>query len=226
MRVLKASSLAFALAAVVTTAAAQTTVTNFFSGINKVVPDGNPTGVTDSQTLDLSSLFLYQVTDIQVNLQLSGGYNGDIYAYLVHDGGFAVLLNRVGKTSGNAFGYGDTGFNVTFSSSGSDIHNYGSIGHTFNGGGQLTGMWDVDGRNADPMSVLDTTARTSLLSSFDGTDPSGTWTLFLADMDFGQQSTLVNWGLVITAIPEPSSVALFGLGGLALWTFRRKRSAR
>ena len=32
-----------------------------------------------------------------MTLNLSGGWNGDLYAYLVHNSGFAVLLNRVGR---------------------------------------------------------------------------------------------------------------------------------
>jgi hypothetical protein len=42
------------------------------------------------------------ITDVNVGLQLSGGWNGDLYAYLVHSSGFAVLLNRVGRGTGNA----------------------------------------------------------------------------------------------------------------------------
>ena len=41
-------------------------------------------------------------------------YNGDLFAYLVHDTNFCVLLNRVGRSAANADGYPDSGFNITF----------------------------------------------------------------------------------------------------------------
>jgi len=84
-----------------------------------------------------------------------------------------------------------------------------------NGGGQLTGTWATDGRAIDPLSdpaVFDTTPPTSLLGSFNQTDPNGTWTLFLADLSGGGQSTVVNWGLSIQTVPEPSAGALLGMG--------------
>jgi PEP-CTERM motif-containing protein len=145
-----------------------------------------------------------------VNLNVSGGFNGDYYAYLVHNGGFAVLLNRAGRTSGNHFGYSDSGLNVTFSDgSPSDIHTYQNVTPPAS---PLTGMWAPDGRNVDPASVLDTDPRTALLGSFNGQDPSGQWTVFISDVADGAQGSLVNWGLVITAVPEPSSAMLIFLG--------------
>ena len=187
----------------------QTTVTNNFS-VNKTTPDGSTSGLADSQTLDFSGLQLNQIVSLQVNLNVSGGFNGDYYAYLVHDGGFAVLLNRAGRTSGNHFGYSDGGLNVTFSDgSPNDIHNYQNVTPPAS---PLTGMWAPDGRNVDPANALNTDPRTALLGSFNGQDPSGQWTLFISDVADGAQGSLVNWGLVITAVPEPSSAMLIFLG--------------
>jgi hypothetical protein len=147
------------------------------------------------------------------------------------NGGFAVLLNRSGVTTGNAFGYSDTGFNVTFDDSASynDIHFYQNFGYTLNGGGQLTGIWSSDGRAIDPLSAPATFATTqpsSSLDSFDGTDPNGTWSLFLADLSGGGQSTLANWRLDIEAVPEPSACALLGIGILLVAWKRINRACR
>jgi MYXO-CTERM domain-containing protein len=60
-----------------------------------------------------------------------------------------------------------------------------------------------------------------MLGSFAGSDPNGTWTLFLADLSSGAQSTVVSWGLDIITVPEPSTVAM-GLMGLALLAGLRK----
>jgi subtilisin-like proprotein convertase family protein len=199
-------------------------VTNFTYSVGQTVPDGNPNGFANSQVISGVDGIIDSIT-VQINL--SGGYNGDLYMYLTHISGFSVLLNRPGVTTTDGFGYSDSGFNITFDDlAAQDIHNYGG-----NGGLPLTGTWQVDGRNWDPATVLDTTARTAFLSSFANLDPNGPWTLFIADMSGGGGLTTLNtWGLTITTVPEPSTVALVGLfggvfalvGGRRWWRNRRQ----
>jgi hypothetical protein len=131
-----------------------------------------------------------------------------------------VLLNRAGVSNdASSFGYGNHGFDIVLSdSAANDVHYYQSAGYTTNGSGQLTGTWAPDGRNIVPQSapsLFGSTAPTALLSSFNGTDPNGVWTLFLADLSVGAQSTVVSWSLDIITVPEPS-VWAFGLMGLGL----------
>ena len=197
-------------------AVAQTTTNYSFTfSANVAVPDGNASGL--ALTTGLTGLG-GTITSLTVSLDISGGYNGDLYAYLRGpNGGFAVLLNRVGITTGNAFGYPDTGFDVAFddSANANNIHFYQNFDYQLNGSGQLTGTWSSDGRNIDPQSapsLFDTTLPTALLTSFDGTNPDGTWTLFLADLSSGGQSTVVTWGLSIETVPEPSACALLAIG--------------
>ena len=71
-----------------------------------VVPDNNYSGWADSQTV--GAVGTITPGSLLVNVNLTGGWNGDLYAYLVHDTGFAVLLDRVGYT-GSGFGYGTAG---------------------------------------------------------------------------------------------------------------------
>jgi hypothetical protein len=60
-----------------------------------------------------------------------------------------------------------------------------------------------------------------MLSVFNGMNPNGDWTLFLADQGAGDEATLTGWTLSLTAVPEPA-VPL--LGGLAtLLALRRRR---
>jgi len=82
----------------------QTFNTGFQNG--GVVPDGSLTGWSDTRNVTGAG---GAITDVNVTLSLSGGWNGDLYAYLVHNSGFAVLLNRVGRATGNPTGYGDAG---------------------------------------------------------------------------------------------------------------------
>lgn len=204
----------------------QANTTNFTFDVNQSIPDGNPTGLT--LTTNLAG-FSGAISSLTVSLDITGGYNGDLYAYLAGpDGGFAVLLNRVGVGSDDLFGYADSGFNITLDDSAlNNIHFYQNDGYTLSDG-QLTGTWQPDGRNIDPESSLgnfDSAPATSSLFSFNGTDANGTWTLFLADLSSGNQSTIVDWGLGVTtiAVPEPSTFAIIFCGGFlfAIVTYRK-----
>src|SRR5580704_4564134 len=192
---------------------AQTVISTNFT-INENVPQGDPSGLASTETLDFSSVPNFSsIVDLTVTLNISGGLNGGYYAYLVNNtGGFAILLNRPGTTSGNSLGYTDSGFNITLSDTAAngDIHLYQNVSNP--GGGVLTGTWAPDGRNVNPATVVDTDPRTALLSSFIGTNPSGQWTLFLANLDYGEQGELVSWGMTVTAVPEPPSGVLAMLG--------------
>ncbi len=174
-----------------------------------VIPDNNSLGLT--QTLELSG-FTNAIDSIEVSLTLSAAgepaFNGDYFVSLQHDSGYVVLLNRVGRTAGNSFGYADNGFDVTFSQVGNDIHTYQSGTYTLGVEGELTGTWGVDGRNVDPLLSLDTTPQTSTLTTFNGLDANGTWTLFVADVSENGEGTLESWGINVTTIPEPASLVL------------------
>jgi hypothetical protein len=179
--------------------------------INATIPDGSPVGWSGNAA---ASGFGTSISDISVNLNISGGYNGDLYAYLSYGGVLVPLLNRVGVTSGDSFGYANPGFNITLSSTAvgaQDVHFYQNHSPSYDTGtGQLLGTWQPDGRNIDPQSApsaFDSASRVNF-GSFNSLNPNGTWTLFFADMSAGGQSQLVSWSLDITAVPEPVNVAL------------------
>lgn len=179
--------------------------------VNLDVPDNDPAGVSDTRILTTSILSIESVTVSIVLSSTFAMWNGDFYAYLVHDTGFAVLLNRVGRTATDPDGYGDAGFNVTFSDlAPNDIHGYQST--TNPAGGVLTGTWQPDGRNMDPYLAIDATPRSATLSSFDGLDANGAWTLFVADVAAGGEARLASWSLTVTGqIPEPSRTMLIAV---------------
>ena len=192
--------------------------------VNQAVPDADSSGLANTQTISSDG---NSIQSISITLQISGGYNGDLYVFLSHGNATSVLVNRVGRTAGNPFGYSDSGFSVTFRDSAvnGDIHNYQVV----LGGpaAPLTGDWAPDARTADPGSVLNTDSRSAFLSSFNGMNPNGAWTLFLADLDAGGMSTLQGWDLEITAVPEVVTPALlvfaslFGLVGIVRAIRRR-----
>src|ERR1019366_9393677 len=95
--------------------------------------------------------------------------------------------------------------------------------------GQLTGTWAPDGRNIDPQSsgsVFDAASPTADLSVFNNTSANGAWTLFIADLSGGGQSTLVSWGLTVVTVPEPQTWTLLGGSLAALWLATRKRQKK
>lgn len=53
----------------------------------------------------------------------------------------------------------------------------------------MTGTWQPDGRTNSPGSVLDSQPPDAFLSSFNGLDPNGDWTLFVADVSGGDTHT-------------------------------------
>jgi subtilisin-like proprotein convertase family protein len=203
------------------------TVSSFTNSAPTTVPDGNPVGVTEQFAVSgLSG----SISDVQVQLDITGGFNGDLYAYLVSPTGqLSVLLNRVGLSAGNPVGYGDAGFNITLDGQAANNIHYYQGGSYAILDGQLTGPWAADGRNIDPQSsgtVFDGTSPTLGLDIYDGVDGAGvngTWTLFVADLAAGGGTPVIDQTvLTVNTIPEPASLALGAAGAAALVLLRRK----
>ena len=202
---------------------AQTTTNSYTLTPNTAITDGSPVGVTEQFTV---SGLGGAIADIQIQLDLTGGFNGDLYAYLVGpQGQMAVLLNRPGVTGSNPFGYGNAGLNITLDSSSANIHGYGS-GYSTNGLGQVTGTWGADGRNIEPQSlgtVFDSAATTSNLNLFQDGNGNGVWTFFIADLSGGGGTANLNSVILnIMTVPEPQTWVMLG-GGVALFCLCRNR---
>lgn len=174
-----------------------------------LIPDNNFSGWSDERTVETIPAGAF--TSLSVDLEITGGWNGDLYAYLVHDSGFCVLLDRVGtgESGVGAYGYGDSGMDVTLVASGTSIHQYGGSS-TF---------------SAPPTSTWMTDNTSGNLGSFLSTDPNGTWSLFIADMSPGGVSTVQSWGLQMEIVPVPEvetwvAAAVAGAFG-AFWLNRQ-----
>jgi|GEM_PF-657068 len=163
------------------------------TSLNLGIPDANPFGATSSILLSGSGSSL---SDVTVTLNIAGDYNGDLYAYLSYNGTQVTLLNRVGTGLGGpiqqVFGFSTSGFNNI----------------TLSGAGTGGSIHDV----ANPVSGVSYTPDGGSLTSFNGSNPNGTWTLFFADESAGNTSTLNGWSLDIMAVPEPVNVAMAILG--------------
>ena len=194
--------------------------TFLFTPANGTVPDNDASGWQDTRNIAAIS---GTIANVSVTLDISGGYNGDLYAWLSHGSGLAILLNRVGISSSSAVGYATQGFGPDSQQSqftreakaAQDVQFYQAVPFTLNAASQLTGMWQPDGRIIDPASssaLFDDAPRSNTLNVFDDLDPNGQWTLFVADLSPGGVSTVVSWGLNITMVPEPASTTLLAFG--------------
>jgi len=174
-----------------------------FSGLNKDIPDADLSGTVDVQQVNgVQGLIL----DLNVALTIEstgwGAFNGDLYITLQHGSGLSVLLNRLGRTATDAIGYGDPGVQVTLDDEAAqDIHLYRGLNGPLNS--PLTGTWQPDARFVLPFDVVETSARTAFLDVFDGLDPNGEWTLFLADLETGGTANLEQWALEIETVRVP-----------------------
>ena len=202
-------------------------LTNTFTfSVNRTIPDDDQTGFADTRIISSSLTNLHK---LQVALNILGGYNGDLYAYLYftnsiqQSSAFTVLLNRPGRTATDEFGYGDSGMNIVFGNDApnGDIHTYRTVIDPQ--GGVLTGLWQPDARNVHPAFSLDSVARTADMSGFTGLNPSGSWTLFMADNSSFGVATLQSWQVNLIAVPEPKSVSLAAFSLLLLLAFYRTR---
>ena len=187
------------------------------------IPDGSAAGWSDVRSLPIPADHV--VTDVNLSISLSGGFNGDLYAYLTHPNspGVAVLLNRPGRTAGNPFGYSDSVLTITLDDAApnGDTHTYQSAtGYaTLISNGSA---WQPDGRTASPFLVNGTEPRPAMLSTFNNIAPSNTgWTLFIADLTSGDISTIASWSLTVTTVPEPGTSVITALAGALL--LRRRR---
>ncbi|HEY4415728.1 MAG TPA: PEP-CTERM sorting domain-containing protein [Verrucomicrobiae bacterium] len=229
------SKLAAILLVMLGLAAARADTNTYSQTDNQVLADDNGTGWFT--TLNVSGASAIS-THLSVTLNITGGFNGDLYMYLVNpNGDIAVLLNRVGLDGSNPAGYSDSGFSITLSDiSVNDLHYYQNDSPQFNGFGQLTGTWAADGRevNSDASgfnpSDFDTAPQTAGLGNLLGSNPNGDWTLFAADLSggpAGDQSSIVSWSLQLESVPEPATGSMLILAGALFGIyFRRRHSQR
>jgi len=172
-----------------------------------MVPDNHLSGWSDTRTVNTMSVGILNA--VAVDLNISGGWNGDLYAYLVHDSGFCVLLDQIGS---GPYGDSHSGMTVTLVDNGTMFGlTQGNIGG-YAGAGNPAGQWNPDNTSGS-------------LASFLSTSPNGTWSLFVADMSGGGVSTVQSWGLQmdIVAVPEMETWVAAALAGMfgAYWLNRQ-----
>ena len=157
------------------------------SVVNSTIVDGNPTYVT-ANTMTLSGLGS-SLSSLTLSLNITGGNNSGLYAYLVHGSTTLTLMNQPGVGI-NGFGATGAGMNISLLDGASD---HGAI-QSETSSSFLTGSYN---------------AASSLAGFNSAGDPNGAWTLYFGDtISGGGNATILGWGLDVTAVPEPVNMAL------------------
>jgi subtilisin-like proprotein convertase family protein len=170
-----------------------------------VITNNTDTAICDlctiNSTVNVTTHFVIQ--DLNVLLKsLTHSYDGDLVINILAPNGTSVLLADQRGGEGNNYQ------NVVFDDAASNSIAQGSA--PFNS----------------------TFRPEQALSAFNGIDAFGTWTLRVSDVLRQDSGTLRSWGLDITpvatgaAVPEPASIAIFGLGLLGFVASRRKAAKK
>jgi subtilisin-like proprotein convertase family protein len=218
---------------------------------DQTIPDGDPNGTVHFGNVNaLPGGYTLDIDKFIVRLDIEGdplAGNGDLYAYLRSPDGqkIAYLLNRPGVPLNNGVGYQDNGLNVRLYDGKddpnhigvngqpvafSDVHYYQDDRLYYNkdvpNPDQITGIFKSDGRTLDPQStpgLYSSATRDKTMSVFQGINPAGNWSLFIADITSGGSAKLVSWGLDFVPIPEPQEYALaIGAALMAFGIYRRR----
>ena len=174
------------------------------------IPAGNPTGVEVSGNFTEAPAG-YEVLGITVELNISGGYNGNLAAYLVAPNGTVVTLMNEPGVGVDGFGASSSGMDITLSDAGST-----SIQSVTGGSGILMGTYQAD----------------QTLGTFDNSVADGTWDIYFADLRSGGGNPTLNSFTLDIAVPEPVTLALPIFGALLLgwtgfrWAMRAMRAKR
>ncbi len=179
----------FLLAWAVAASAPGALVSYTFDAGPQALPDGSATGVAQSVAVQSA---LTSITSARVGLSLTGGWLGDVHAFLQRGGTTgeaAVLINRIGDGASSA-----VALDATFAdSAASDIH-----GVTGTGAYSVAGTYQPDGRVASPLLVTSGSSRDAMLAVFNGKSADATWTLHVADVAVTDINSLHRWTLELT----------------------------
>lgn len=184
-----------------------------------VIPDNSPAGV--SSVINISGLHpSFQISDLNLTIHgLTHTWAGDLAATLSNGTTTVTFVSRVGRTS-TTTGFGDSsdfGGDYTF-----DSDSANNINAAAAAAGAAVAIppgtyWTSDSLTASVATPAGSVNNLAF-NAYDGQNANGTWTLNVVDGAGGDTGGFTGWSLEI--VPEPTSLALLALGGLAM--FRRR----
>ena len=186
--------------------------------INAPIPDNDPTG--HRNTLGVGDLGA--ISDLEVEVAIDHTWVGDLIITLEGpDGTIITLMDRPGR---DGAGFGDSS-NLSPSF---PIRFVDGAALAAEDAGIPCENDDVIGVACDVPPIYDPDE--SLLAAFAGDEIFGNWRLQITDNAGGDTGTFVSWTLHATVgngedIPEPGTLALFGVGLAGLAILRRRKRA-
>ncbi len=140
-------------------------------GLPLAIPDNNVTGVFHEFTVPDSGT----IQDLNLGLNITHTWNGDLIVMLSHGGTNVVVMNRPGGTGNN-----DNGYNVILDDEGTSAI-----------------QTAVLAGNAGPLVSPPNYIPNSALSAFDGMNKQGVWRVTISDNAGADTGSLVSWSLII-----------------------------
>jgi subtilisin-like proprotein convertase family protein len=135
-----------------------------------------------------------RVLDVNALIDITHSYDADLVISLSHGGSTVLLSNRQGGSGGADY------TSTVFDDQARDAISAGWVYAPF------TGAFKPE----------------YALAAFNDADAFGLWTLTVTDSEAGDFGTINRFGIAAT-VPEPGSLALFGLGMLVLGAARKRR---
>jgi subtilisin-like proprotein convertase family protein len=140
------------------------------------------------------------ITDVNVAINLTHTFDGDLDIFLISPDNTVVELSTDNGSTGDNY------TNTVFDDEAGTLITAGAA--------PFTGSFQPEG----------------FLSDFDGENALGLWTLRIIDDTGADVGTLFSWSLTIdsnapSSVPEPGTLSLLGIAGLALIGIRRRRKA-
>jgi subtilisin-like proprotein convertase family protein len=154
------------------------------------------------------------ITDLNVDLLIQHTWQGDLTVELEKDGTRITLIDRPGVPQ-STFGFSTDNFGNPSNGTEMLLDDEASLYYDLpdtSGFNNPTGAWKPS---------------PGLLSAFDGFSTAGLWTLYVTDSAGGDQGSILQWSLHATtaAVPEPTLLALMGVGFAGVLVRRRRRRA-
>jgi len=181
------------------------------------IADGNQVGHSFTGQFTAANSW-DRVVAAAVTLNISGGYNGDLYAYLVAPNGtLTMLMNQSSGLTGSgmssvtltSYVLAGNQIQVTGAAGGDQTltaSSAGNIQSANDSGSALTGTYQPIG------NLLYQSVYSAQHTGPTGPNANGDWTLYIADMtpDEGGNGnhTLTSWTLDLAVVPEPVTMAL------------------